>query len=153
METLKFFGRRLLHSIFVFLVIVTILFFVFRLMPGDPTMLFISPEMSADAIERIRHVFGLDRPLYIQYFKYIANIFLGNYGISYYYMEPAAPMVFEALKNTLILTVPAMCLSYLFGVIGGTMLGIGRHGLCPDPPFGPGFLDRSHFFICICLPL
>ena len=122
METLKFFGRRLVHSVFVFLAIVTILFFVFRLMPGDPTMLFISPEMSVDAIERIRHSFGLDKPLYVQYFKYIANIFLGNYGISYFYMEPAAPIVFEALRNTLVLTIPAMCLSYLFGVVGGTLL-------------------------------
>ncbi|MBW1994295.1 MAG: ABC transporter permease [Deltaproteobacteria bacterium] len=122
MDTLKFFGRRFIHSIFVFLTIVTILFFIFRLMPGDPTMLFISPEMSVDAIENIRRLFGLDQPLYIQYVKYIANIFLGNYGISYYFMEPAAPIVFESLKNTLILTVPAMCLSYLFGVVGGTLL-------------------------------
>ncbi len=122
MEALKFFGRRFLHSIFVFLTIVTLLFFLFRLMPGDPTMLFIAPEMSVDAIDQIRRIFGLDQPLYIQYFKYIANIFTGNYGISYYYMEPAAPIVFESLQNTLILTVPAMCLSYLLGVIGGTLL-------------------------------
>jgi peptide/nickel transport system permease protein len=101
MDTLKFFGRRLVHSLFVFLTIVTILFFVFRLMPGDPTMLFISPEMSVDAIERIRHLFGLDKPLYVQYFKYIANIFLGNYGISYYYMEPAAPIVLRPCKTPL----------------------------------------------------
>ena len=122
MDALKFFGRRFLHSIFVFLTIVTLLFFLFRLMPGDPTMLFIAPEMSVDAIDQIRRLFGLDQPLYIQYFKYIANIFTGNYGVSYYYMEPAAPIVFESLQNTLILTVPAMCLSYLIGVIGGTLL-------------------------------
>jgi peptide/nickel transport system permease protein len=122
METLKFFGRRFIHSFIVFMVIVTTLFFLFRLIPGDPTALFIAPEMSRDAIEQIRHAFGLDKPLYVQYFKYIFNIFRGNYGISYYYMEPASKMVFEALGNTLILTIPAMCISYLVGVIGGTFL-------------------------------
>ena len=122
MDTLKFFSRRFFLSLFVFLAIATVLFFLFRAMPGDPTMLFISPEMSREAIAQIREVFGLDQPLYVQYLRYILNIFRGNYGISYYYSKPAAKLVFTALANTLVLTLPAMVLSYLFGVIGGTLL-------------------------------
>jgi peptide/nickel transport system permease protein len=122
MDILRFFCRRFLHSIFVFLAIATILFFLFRLMPGDPVMLFIAPEMSKDAIEEIRRTFGLDRPLHVQYFKYVLNILQGNFGVSYFYGEPAARIVFHALGNTLILAIPAMLLSYLIGIVGGTLL-------------------------------
>lgn len=122
MNVLRFFGRRLFHSIFVFLALLTFIFFIFRLMPGDPTALFISPEMSADAIQEIQKAFGLDRPLYIQYFLYVINVCRGNFGISYYFFEPASRVVFEHLWNTLVLTITAMCLSYLVGVLVGTLL-------------------------------
>ena len=122
MNVLRFFARRLFHSVFVFLGILTLLFFLFRLMPGDPTQLFISPEMAADAIQEIREAFGLDRPLYMQYLLYVVNVCRGNFGISYYFFEPANRVVFEHLRNTLVLTITAMCLSYLIGVVGGTVL-------------------------------
>jgi peptide/nickel transport system permease protein len=119
---LKFFGRRFLHSVFVFLSVVTLLFFLFRMMPGDPTMLFLGPEMGKEAVEQIRRAFGLDQPLYVQYVKYIINIFRGNFGISYFYAEPASRVVLEATGNTLVLAIPSLCLSYIFGIIGGTIL-------------------------------
>jgi len=122
MNSLRFFGRRLFHSVFVLLGILTFIFFIFRLMPGDPTALFISPEMAADAIQEIRKAFGLDRPLYVQFFLYVSNVCRGNFGISYYFFEPASRIVFEHLWNTLVLTIPAMCLSYLIGLVGGTLL-------------------------------
>ncbi len=122
MDTLRFFGRRLFHSLFVLLTIITLLFFLFRLMPGDPTALFIAPEMSPDAIQQVRRDFGFDKPLYVQYVRYIVNALRGNFGMSYYYFEPASRVVFQHLGNTLVLTVTAICLSYLLGVIGGTIL-------------------------------
>jgi peptide/nickel transport system permease protein len=122
MEIVRFFRRRLVHSVFVLLAIITLLFFLFRMMPGDPTALFIAPEMNPDAIAQIRRDFGFDQPLYIQYVRYIANALRGNFGMSYYYLEPASRVVFEHLWNTLVLTITAMCLSYLIGVVGGTLL-------------------------------
>lgn len=122
MSAIRFFARRIVHSTFVFLATATLLFFLFRLMPGDPLALFVSPDMSADTIESIQRQFGLDKPLYMQYVLYVANIFRGNFGISYYFYEPASKIVFEHLKNTLVLTITAMCFSYCIGVVGGILL-------------------------------
>jgi peptide/nickel transport system permease protein len=122
MHVLKFFARRFFHSIFVFLAVVTILFFLFRMMPGDPTLLFLSPEMGPEAMENTRKAFGLDKPLFNQYLLYIGNLCKGDFGMSFFYGEPVVDIVFEALQNTLVLTVTAICLSYLIGLVGGTLL-------------------------------
>lgn len=118
---ISFLIRRLFSTIITLLVVATIIFFLFRQV-GDPTVIFFVPQMGEEAVESIKAAFGLDEPLYIQYFKYLYNAITGNYGYSFAYMEPAAPIIFEKLINSLSLMIPALLLAYVIGPLAGVYL-------------------------------
>ena len=65
---MRFIAARLVHSIFVLLAVVTLMFLMFRLMPGDPMAAYISEALSDESRQSIRAQFGLDRPLWQQYY-------------------------------------------------------------------------------------
>ncbi|WP_373189878.1 ABC transporter permease [Halolamina sp.] len=117
----SFIGRRLVGTFLTFLVVATIIFFLFRQV-GSPQALFMSPSMNAEQIARIEAQFGLNEPLYVQYYKYLVSIFTLEFGMSFYYRADAAPLLFNRLKNSLLLTVPAILLSYVAGTLGGVVL-------------------------------
>jgi len=117
----RFIGRRLLSTFVTFLIVATIIFFLFRQV-GDPRALFMSPSMTSEQFARIEQQFGLNEPLYVQYYKYLINIFTFEYGMSFYYQSDAAPLLVERLKNSLLLTFPAILLSYTVGTLGGVLL-------------------------------
>ena len=74
---MRFISVRLLHSLFVLWAVVTLMFLMFRLMPGDPMAAYISEALSEDSKRSIRAQFGLDRPLWEQYFIYLGNLAQG----------------------------------------------------------------------------
>jgi peptide/nickel transport system permease protein len=117
----SYIGRRLVGTFLTFLVVATIIFFLFRQV-GSPQALFMSPSMNAEQMARIEAQFGLDEPLYVQYYKYLISIFTGEFGMSFYYRTDAAPLLFNRLKNSLLLTLPAILLSYVVGTLGGVVL-------------------------------
>lgn len=121
MSLRSFIGRRLVSTFLTFIVIATIIFFLFRQV-GSPEALFMSPSMNAEQIARIREQFGLNEPLYVQYYKYLISIFTMDFGISFYYRTDAAPLLITRLQNSLLLTVPAILLSYVAGTLGGVVL-------------------------------
>jgi peptide/nickel transport system permease protein len=117
----SFIGRRLVGTFITFLVVATIIFFLFRQV-GSPQALFMSPSMNAEQMARIEAQFGLNEPLYVQYYKYLISIFTLEFGMSIYYMDDAAPILISRLQNSLLLTVPAIFLSYVVGALGGVVL-------------------------------
>lgn len=112
---------RTLSTVGTFFIVATIIFFLFRQI-GDPTALFFTPDMGPDQIQRIRASFGLNDPLHIQYLKYLRNIVLLDFGNSFFYSEPVAPLVIERLINSLFLTLPAILLAYIGGILGGVVM-------------------------------
>jgi peptide/nickel transport system permease protein len=117
----KYIARRILTTALTFIVIATIIFFLFRQV-GDPRALFMSPSMTSEQFQRIEEQFGLNEPLYVQYYKYLINVITFEFGMSFYYSEPAGPLLVTRLQNSLLLTLPAILLSYLFGVLGGVVM-------------------------------
>jgi len=109
-------------TIATFFVIATIIFFLFRQV-GNPVGLHISDDMSPEEMERIRAEFGLNEPVYVQYFEYLQGIVKLEFGDSFYYSEPTAEVVIERLFNSLLLTVPAIAIAYFGGVLIGIYLG------------------------------
>ncbi len=63
----EFIIRRTLYTIFTLFAVATILFFIFRMLPGDPTAQVISPALHEAVQARLKAAFGLDKPLYVQY--------------------------------------------------------------------------------------
>jgi peptide/nickel transport system permease protein len=112
--------RRLLGAIPLLLGILTLLFFVIHLAPGDPTARYFSPNVSPEVIEQMRRNLGLDRPLHIQYFQWLASFARGDFGYSFGQMRPINQILPEVLWNTLQLTLVSMIL--IFGV--GMLIGI-----------------------------
>lgn len=114
---------------FVLLAVVTLMFLMFRLMPGDPMAAYISETLSEESRQSIRAQFGLDRPLWQQYLIYLANLCRGELGMSFFLKEPVWNVVMTALPNTLALTVSALVLAYIFGVVAGAFLASKRGSL------------------------
>jgi peptide/nickel transport system permease protein len=90
---MKFIGQRLLHSLFVLWAVVTILFLMFRLMPGNPMAAYISEALGEDEQAAIMRQFGLDQPMWQQYLIYLANLAHGQLGLSFHQRQPVWDIV------------------------------------------------------------
>ncbi|MCD6472244.1 ABC transporter permease [Candidatus Aerophobetes bacterium] len=113
--------KRIIIIILLIWTIVTVNFVLFRMIPGDPVrLLFFDPRITAEAQKKLASNFGLDKPLYGQYFIYLSNLVKGDWGKSFLYREPVLGIVTKRLFNTLILLVPAV----LLAVIIGNLLGV-----------------------------
>lgn len=113
---------RLAQMIGVLWVIVTILFLIFRLMPGDPLVAYIDPTFTEEQAAAVRHQFGLDQPMHVQYVLYLRNLLTGNFGTSFFQKEPVFEILMDVFPNTLLLTGTSLILAYVFGVIAGAIL-------------------------------
>ena len=120
--------RRLLHMVFVLWAIATVVFLMFRLMPGDPSTAFIDPTFTEDQQREIRAQFGLDRPLPEQYLVYLGNLLRGEFGLSFRQRQPVLGLVLDVLPNTLLLTVSALLVAYLIGTVLGALMAWRRGG-------------------------
>jgi peptide/nickel transport system permease protein len=121
--------RRLLGAIPLLIGIATILFFVLRMAPGDPTTFYFNPNIPPDVIEQLRRNLGLDQPLHIQYVRWITAFFTGDFGFSFAQSRPVRDIVLEALPNTLILTGTALVLVFVIGILIGVLQAVRQYSL------------------------
>ena len=119
----QYIATRVGQTIITLFAVLVIMWLLFRLMPGDPAAMYISGRLSPEDIVRIKKLWGLDAPLYVQFFKYVANLFKGSFGISFYYREPVGALITPRLINTLILMGPAMIMAIVIGAVLGSDLG------------------------------
>ena len=108
--------RRVLESLLAFLVIMTLLFFLFHLAPGDPVARMVDPGMTPEEAQVLKTQLGLDQPLGTQYMIFLGNFFRGRLGRSFHYGEPVARIIARRLPNTILLFTTAIILSSLAGV-------------------------------------
>ena len=120
--------RRLGQLVITYFAFMTILFVVFRQLPGDPTTQYlqdgIHPAAREEAIER----FGLDQPIYIQYMDYLTDLIRFDWGTSYQSGEPVTSIVFISFWNTIFLMGITFFVAYLIGIIIGGFFGWNRGG-------------------------
>jgi len=93
---LLFATKRLLFTIPQLFAVSVIVFFLIRLLPGDPSYMLAGPYASPDRIVEVRGQLGLDQPLVTQYFNYLARIFAGDFGIRSevdVYLEGTTPVI------------------------------------------------------------
>ena len=115
---------RLLQSLFALAVVISLLWAIFRFIPGDPTTVFVGTgQLPAKAAEAQRAQWGLDDPLWQQYFRYIRNLVSGDFGMSFFYRRPVMEIILPALWNTVLLLGPAVLIAILAGVSIGAWLG------------------------------
>jgi peptide/nickel transport system permease protein len=120
--------RRFVQGLVVVWVLATATFVLFRIMPGDPTAVFVNDGMTPAARAQVLNDFGLDKPVVQQYLIYLANIFHGNFGLSFFYRQPVWSLIGERLLNSVFLIVPAIALGTAFGTLAGAGIGWARRG-------------------------
>jgi len=120
---------RLGHLVLVLWVVTTLTFVLFRLMPGDPTLNFLSPSFSQETRAALLKGFGLDRSIWEQYLIYLGNLMRGELSMSFLQGKSVAALLGEALPNTVILTVVSLCAAYAFGIVAGAFLAFRRGGV------------------------
>src|SRR3989449_9712984 len=122
----SFLASRLGQTVLVLWVVATLLFLIFRLMPGNPLVAYIDPNFTAEVQQALLRQFGLDQPLHGQYAVFLANLVRGEFGRSFFSREPASEVMWQVLPNTLVLTLSALLLAYAVGVAGGALLAARR---------------------------
>jgi len=113
---------RLAQTLLVMWVVVTILFLMFRLMPGSPLAAYIDPTFTKEQEEAIKKDFGLDEPLSVQYLYYLRNLFEGDLGHSFFQKKPVFEILMDVFPNTLLLTMTAILVAYTLGPMAGAFL-------------------------------
>lgn len=124
--------RRLLMAIPVLWGIATIVFALMFLVPGDPARLLLGQHGDPETLASIRKELGLDKPIYIQYGRFIGRLIVGDLGQSYRQRRPVSEIIAERFPATLKLTVAAVVLAVIFGVIAGILAATYQHSLIDD---------------------
>ncbi|HCA92863.1 MAG TPA: ABC transporter permease [Alphaproteobacteria bacterium] len=123
---LAFMLRRTIQSVVVLFVMSLLVFCMINLV-GDPVDMLVNPESLPDEIERVRRDFGLDQPVYVQYWEFLKGALSGDLGNSYVFGRPALTLMAERFPATLELAVCALIIAVMIGL----PLGI-YSGLRPD---------------------
>ena len=121
---LNYLIKRLLATIPVLIGISLLLFFMLRMLPGDPAQVLAGQMATPEEIQNIRHQLGLDRPIYEQYFIYLDRLVHFDLGRSARTQNPVREEIMARLPNTILLAVVAMSLACLFGIPAGIISAV-----------------------------
>ena len=127
----RFIIRRLLASIPVLLLVSMITFGLLWLVPGDPASIFLDASATAEALDRVRHELGLDRPFLVRMGEWYLRLLQGDLGTSLLLNRGVTEAILERLPITLSLTAMAFVLAVLLGVAAGVLAAM-RHGRAAD---------------------
>jgi peptide/nickel transport system permease protein len=115
--------RRLVAVIPVMAVVVTVVFLLIHLIPGDPVAVMLGPDATPDQIESTRKAIGLDRPLLEQLLLFYKRILRGDLGRSYFLDRPVTQALWERAEPTLLLMSASLLVAVLIGVPSGIVAG------------------------------
>ena len=112
---------------FILLIASIVVFYSLRFAPGDPTGAALNPLALEEVREAYRHRLGLDRPVYEQYLTFLANLVRGNLGVSIINGEHISTLLWEYGKNSLVLGLAAVFLTYAIGIPLGMLAAAKRN--------------------------
>ena len=118
--------RRLAQSLIVLLGISVVVFVILHL-TGDPTLLLLPPDASAEEIAKFRRAMGFDDPLYLQYWRFLRGALRGDFGNSLRHDEPALALVWQRMPATLELTAVALGVALVLAIPAGIVSAVFRN--------------------------
>jgi peptide/nickel transport system permease protein len=123
---LSYIGRRVLQAIPLLIGVSVIGFGLMHLAPGGPLAVYtLNPTITAQDIERIKIIFGLDQPVHVQYLKWATGMFTGNWGYTFFGGRPVLWVIVERLPATMLLMGSALSIAIFLGITVG-MIGAAR---------------------------
>ncbi len=152
----RYLARRVRDGLVVVFIVTTVTFVLIHAAPGDPfSGQSDSSRLSPAVRAQWRHEFALDRPLPVQYARYLWNVARGDFGISFARNEPVATALARALPNTLLLMATALTLSFAAGMGIGVVQAV-RHGRFTDRLLRAGslaFYSMPDFWLALMMML
>lgn len=136
---LKYLLNRIWQSVIVLVGVTLVTFILLNVVPGDPVLVMLNKRADAETVERVRHELGLDRPLHIQYFDFVAHAVQGDLGESYFQRRPGTEMLNQGFALTFRLGALSLVFSVIFGLLVGTLAAL----------FRGRFLDHFLMFIAM----
>ena len=115
--------KRLIYAVLTVLGVVTLVFLLQRL-SGDPALVLLPPETPASEVARFRSELGLDRPVYVQYGKFLWGVLHGDLGYSYRQASPALVLVLQRVPATFRLALAGMAVALCIGIPSGIIAAI-----------------------------
>jgi peptide/nickel transport system permease protein len=106
-------------------------FIIIHLTPGDPVVVVLgfSPNTTPAEIAALRHAYGLDQPLYIQYFLYLNRLLHGNLGVDIYTQIPVSTEILQTFPRTLILAVASLAIAIPIGIAVGIFAAVRQNSI------------------------
>jgi len=122
--------RRLIIGVLILLLVTILVFVTMRLVPVDPLMLYISQcimgQLSAEQVAELRHQYGLDKPIAMQYFDWIGGVLRGDLGQSIFYNQDVSYIIGQRMPITIHLGILSFVFSTIFGLLFGVVCALRR---------------------------
>ena len=121
--------KRILGTIPVLIGVVLLIFIMLRIVPGNAAAMLLGEHVDQATIDRLTEVMGLDKPVIVQFFDYLAGAIHGDLGISYKYNRAVTDMIMEAFPYTLELALLAALFAWVLGLGTGIIAAIRQNSL------------------------
>jgi peptide/nickel transport system permease protein len=145
--------RRLLLGIPTLLGVTIIVFSLMHLAPGDPISAMLPPDAPQEVVQMMRQQMGFDKPLPVQYWRWLTRVVQGDFGRSIATRRPVTEDIRSALGNTFILALAAACLGFTLGSTLGSLAAFSR-GRWLDKAFSAAAItgvSLPHYWVAILL--
>ena len=121
--------KRILQTVVILLGVALAIFIMLRIIPGKAIVTMMGEHANPEAIERMTRELGLDRPFYVQFWKYISGVFSGDLGTSYSLNRPVADLIAASFPNTVRLAVCAALVAWTLGIGCGIIAAVKKNGI------------------------
>ena len=125
--------RRLVMALLIVIIVTALVFIVMRMMPGDPILFYLSQDQlysfSQEQIQNLRHEYGLDKPIVLQYVDWVGKTVTGNFGYSLSYRKPVTTLIGSTLPVTLYIGVISFIVGNVIGILAGVICAVRRGGV------------------------
>jgi peptide/nickel transport system permease protein len=145
--------RRLAIGIPVLIGVTMINFLIINLAPGSPADLYLSPTSTPEDVARAEAELGLDRPVFVQYFHWLGQLFHGDLGVSFQNREPVTQLIGDRIGPTLLLMGTSLIVAYLIAIPIGIFAARKKNTAADYGVVGMSFLGISvpHFFLGLAM--
>ncbi len=147
--------KRILYSLLVMWGVATVVFFMLRAIPGDPISVMLGAEATPEAVEQLRRNLGLDKPFYVQYVLWFANLLRGDLGRAILSGEQVTVLLLQAAPRTFSIAFLALVISLALAIPAGIISAVKKHTIADHLATVIAFLGLSmpNFWLGIVLIL
>ena len=128
--------KRFIYIVFVFFIISILMFFIYKMIPGDPVTMMLGearnnmqPDAYQELYERTKESLGLNGTLIEQYFRWMGNMLTGNFGYSTQYKQQVVNVIGTPMMNTVMLNLLSMLLTFIIAVPLGIATAVRKNGV------------------------